>query len=532
MIDNAGTTKGINISVYRTRGDKKYSGVDIARVLKKFKLNETLKFIGELSFKILSNKGESIIKIQGVPVSDSVLAYLAMVAIENSNDYRKESITIENIVKVTDMYFGMPDPYLTDHMFDQFLLRFGSAQFDYDRELNNITSRTILIYGDLWKKTAEARHVDIEAAMEDISGLKIEESLILAYAYFGASKHGFVRMYDPNDIKPEKDRSLFTHEKQICFLKWIACTYQQFRTESSAKAKELPSSDYERNRFNPLVKHPVISPDCNPVPNRPQVYLVPIPRLLLERLTRGLYFDLSDYFRGEGKENKFREAFGPVFQKYVGHLLKKSQIKGSLLPEWDYNKGQKRTVDWILIENDRATLIEVKQSGLFLQAKTTGELPEVRNSLRMSIAAAVRQLWSLERDIESGKFPEIECLANVKHIERLVITYDRTYYSNSLLKKEALGLAHEKDNSIPDDYFWHTTSVEEFEYILGMDNLSLFDFLRTKKEDQEAKEWDFREYRARKFAEAQFLNPYLESVKRRFLAQIDASLDEPNISST
>lgn len=103
MIDNAGTTKGINISVYRTRGDKKYSGVDIARVLKKFKLNETLKFIGELSFKILSNKGESIIKIQGVPVSDSVLAYLAMVAIENSNDYRKESITIENIVKVTDM---------------------------------------------------------------------------------------------------------------------------------------------------------------------------------------------------------------------------------------------------------------------------------------------------------------------------------------------------------------------------------------------------------------------------------------------
>ncbi len=532
MINIAGTTKGINISVYRPRGDKKYSDVDIARVLKKFKLNETLKFIGELSYKILSNKGGSIVKIQGVPISDSVLAYLAMLAIENSNDYRKESITIENIVKAADMYFSLPDPYLTDYKFDQFLLRFGSAQFDYDRELNNILSRTVLIYCELWKKMTEARNVDIEAAMEDISGLKIEESLILAYAYFGASKRGFFRMYDQNNIEHKKDRPLFTQEKQSRFLKWIACTYQQFRTESSARSKELPNSEYEKNRFNPLVKHPVIIPDCNPVSNRPQVYLVPIHRLLLERLTRGLYFELSDHFRGEGKENKFREAFGTVFQKYVGNLLKESQIKGNLLPEWEYDKGQKRTVDWILIENDTAVFIEIKQSGLFLQAKTTGELQEVRKNLGKSIASAVHQLWSLERDIKSRKFTEIQGLANIKRIERLVVTYDRTYYSNWLLKKEALSLAQQRDCSIPDEYFWHTTSIEEFEYVLGMANLSLFDFLKTKKEDQEAKEWDFREYRARRFAEAQFLNPYLESVKERFIAQIDAGLDEPNIAST
>ena len=529
MSDNVETTKGINISVYRPRGGMRYSGVDIARVLNIFNLSETLKLIGELSHKILWNNGESIIEIQGVPVSDSVLAYTAMVAIESSNDYRKESITIEDIVKVADMYFGLPDQYLTDNKLDELLLRFGSAQFDYDRELNNILSRTYLIYCELWEKTAEAKHVDIEAAMEDISGLKIEESLILAYSYFGACKYGFFRMYDQINIKQEKDRPLFTQEKQGRFLKCVACTYQQFRNESSAMAKELPNPDYEKNRFNPLVKYPVIIPDCNPVPNLPQVYLVPIPRLLLERLARGLYFELSDHFRGGGKENIFREAFGPVFQKYIGHLLKESRIKGNLFPEWEYDKGQKRTVDWILIENDRATFIEVKQSGLFLQAKATGELQEVRKSLSKSIAVAVRQLWSLERDIESGKFHAIECLANIKHIERLVVT---TYYSNSLLKKEALSLAQEKDNNISDEYFWHTTSVEEFEYILDMDNLSLFDFLRTKKEDHKAKEWDFREYRARRFTEAQFLNPYLESVKRRFIGQIDAGLDQPNIAST
>jgi hypothetical protein len=214
MSDNVGTTKGINISLYRPRGGKRYSGVDIARFLKKFKLNETLKFIGELSYKILSNNGESIIEIQGVPVSDSVLAYTAMVAIESSDDFGKESITIKDIVKLADMYFGLPDPYLTDHKFDQLLLRFSSAQFDYDRELNNILSRTFLIYCELWKKTAEARHVDIETAMEDIFGLKIEESLILAYSYFGACKYGFFRMYDHNNIEQEKDRPLFTQEKQ------------------------------------------------------------------------------------------------------------------------------------------------------------------------------------------------------------------------------------------------------------------------------------------------------------------------------
>ncbi|KKK67263.1 hypothetical protein LCGC14_2955810, partial [marine sediment metagenome] len=246
MSDNVGTTKGINISVYRPRGGKRYSGVDIARVLKKFKLNETLKFIGELSHKILSNNGESIIEIQRVPVSDSVLAYTAMVAIESSNDYLKESITIEDIVKVADMYFGLPDPYSTDHSFDQLLLRLGLAQFYYDRELKNILSRTFLIYCELWEKTIEARHVDIEAAMEDISGLKIEESLIIAYSYFEACKYGFFRMYDQNNIEQEKDRPLFTQEKQGRFLKWIACTYQQFRNESSAMAMQLPNSDYEK----------------------------------------------------------------------------------------------------------------------------------------------------------------------------------------------------------------------------------------------------------------------------------------------
>ena len=98
--DKMDITKGVNLTLYQPRGGKSYKVIELARFLKKFELNSALRFMGELSFKILMNgNAESIQYIHGVPISDSVLAYLAMLAIENSNDHKRQLITIEDIVK-------------------------------------------------------------------------------------------------------------------------------------------------------------------------------------------------------------------------------------------------------------------------------------------------------------------------------------------------------------------------------------------------------------------------------------------------
>ena len=255
-----------------------------------------------------------------------------------------------------------------------------------------------------------------------------------------------------------------------------------------------------------------------------QVNIVPIPRLLLERITRGIYFDLADYFKGHSKANKFREAFGHVFQSYVGRLFEKSDKKMKLLPEWKYGRPEKRTSDWIIIENDKATIIEVKQSGLFLPAKTLGDLDKVKDSLVKTISQAAKQMLSFENDIRSGDYDELDCLSNISNYERLVITYDRTYFSNSILRKYALEIARKDTPAIQEDYHWHTISVEELEYALALDFSSFFEFLEGKRLDRESQEWGFRDFYARKYKQERLANPYLEKVKNDFIEHVETNL--------
>lgn len=157
---------GIDVALYRPIGDKKYHKDDIGRFLKRFKLYETLRLIGELSRNILiNNDANPFIEVHGVPISDSVLAYLAMCVIENSNDYRKNTISFNDISKAADMYYGLPDPFLKDKNIDELFLRFGSAQFDYDREINNILPRSFLIYCHLWDQIEETKNFNINEVM-------------------------------------------------------------------------------------------------------------------------------------------------------------------------------------------------------------------------------------------------------------------------------------------------------------------------------------------------------------------------------
>ena len=517
---------GINLLVYKPKGNKKYCNDDITKFLKKYKLNEALRLIGELSYNILrNNNANPVINLHGVPVSDSLLAYLTMNIIECSNDYRKEILSTNDIAKIADMYYGLPDPFVEDANLDEFLLRFGSAQFDYDREINNIVPRTFLIYCRLWNDVEKANEIDINAAVQKITKLNIDNLIVFAYAFLGACIKGFFRLYDENKISIEKDKPLFTEEKQRSFIDWISCSYQEFRIESLKIKNELPSKDFEKNRFNLLIKHPIIKPDRNPRPDLKQVYLVPITRLLLERVTHGLYFDLSDFFQKPGKSNKFREAFGHVFQEYVGYIIKQSHCDINLLNEWRYYRDQKSTVDWIIIEGNKAVFIEVKQTGLFLQAKTLGNTKDVQENLTKSISKAAQQLWLFEQDIKSGKHKELADLSNIEEIERLVVTYDRTYYSNSILKKYAHDIAIQGIQNFPEQYDWHIISIEELEHILAINNISLFNFLRTKRNDEESREWDFREYIARKYPQPIYINPYLENVKKEFLNYVNNTID-------
>lgn len=236
-----------------------------------------------------------------MPISDAVLGYLAMRAVESSNDYRKLTMTISDLAKAADMYWGLSDPIETEGHADACLLRFGSSQLDYQRRLDNLLARTLAVYRDLWKTVPNA--VEIESVIESIAGVNIEEILMFTFAFTGQSSKtgGYFRLYGKVDSTDPVLFALFSPAKQQSFVNWLSCDYRTFRAQAREDLISIPSASYEKQRFNPLLKYPILKPDQNPLPNAPQVYLAPIPRLLYERVTRGLYFELSDHLMGPGR---------------------------------------------------------------------------------------------------------------------------------------------------------------------------------------------------------------------------------------
>ena len=463
-----GNIAGKNLIVYSPRENRRYSSDDIGMYLRKFKLCDALRLIGELSHRIFRS-GQASITIQNIPVSNSVLAYLSTRLIENSNDYRSRDMTQNDLLTAIDMYFGLPDPLeINSENVQGCLIRFGSHQFDYDREGRHLLPRTLIIYRSLW--TTVAPQVDINSAIRNFSGLTLERILLLSAAFFGKSQNGFFSLYENIDNCPEVLKSCFDIDQQKAFVGWISCDYKKFRELS--KKEILPAIEYEKFRFNPLHTNPIIIPDRNPRPTFPQVYITPIPSLIFEKVTRGLYFSLSDYFRKDN-DNSFRNAFGLVFQEYIGLLLKKTFGEDNVKHEWKYGskKEPKDTPDWIVIQNGNAVLIEVKESGLYLPAKQWGELEEIQKNLKRNIGNGVKQMWDFEHNVESGLCKVPDWFNAIKITERLVITYDRSYFLNWILKDEIRLLYP----SISNEYHWHTIAVEELEYFLGIVGTGLID---------------------------------------------------------
>jgi hypothetical protein len=521
-----GFIAGKGITTYTSKENIKYSSEDINQYLKQFRLSDALRFIGETSFKLFEFNIQNY-EINGIPVFEGALAYIAMRLIENSNDHSNKIMAENDLLTAIDMYLGMPDPMLVNNDNPEgSLIRLGATQLEYDQELRHTLPRTLIIYRDLWSQVEEAKKVDVKKALEDIYGLDIDEILFFSFAFCSVAKQGFFRVLDKNQIANFNNvlNKRINWQKQQQFIDNISSNYQDFKKE--LRSEKVPSPQYEGFRFNPLATTPAIIPDINPKPNSSQVYITPIVKLLSKRVTAGLYFELSNHFT-KGKRNPFRDAFGYVFQKYVGLLLKKSFESRNIIEansnikvhsEWKYgSRGKtKDTPDWLIVKNKSAILIEVKQSGLYLEAKKWGNLSKVTQDLNKTIAAGVNQMWKFEQDIQSNKYPKLKWLSDINITEKIVITYDHSYFLNSILRDQVKNA----NTHIPTDYHWHTIPIADFEYFIGIARTNIFKLLRDKRQNRDVDIMDFRDYYARICTQEQIDNPYLSQVYEDYFNQL------------
>jgi hypothetical protein len=510
MVQFKGSISGKNIFVYSPKGGKKYSSSDLGQYLKKFKLCNALKLIGELSNELLcSTTGKTLI-IEGVPVSDGVLAYLSMRLIEVSNDYRSKDMNIDDLLKAIDMFFGISDPYEKDQENAQgCFIRFGASQFDYDCELRHLIPRTLIIYRDLWKGNC-----NINQAIQDIFNLNLQDILTLSILFLGASKYGFFHQFENN--LSESIMDYLQPNKQEAFLKKLSFSYKDFR--DNLNSDNLLTEEYEKFRFNPLHTYPLITPERNLNLGKSPIYIAPIPFLILERMTKGLYFTLSDHFNS-GKGNQFRSDFGIVFQEYVYLLLQKSLGESNVKQEWKYKyeKNSRNTPDLFAIKDNIAVLIEVKQAGLYQKSKLFGEVEDIKNDILRNIGSGVNQMWEFENHLKNSSCSAPDWFKGIKIVERIVVTYDRSYFLNSFLREEiAKNFPH-----ISNQYHWHIVAIEELEYFLGIVGENFIEELENKRLDDEGDGMDFRDYYTRKFPANSCINSYLLDEYDKFFESLN-----------
>jgi len=491
-----GQLDGKDIVVY---GRLKRTSVDeFRRHLRKHPTYELLRVLGRVGWSI-----EGPLAGQ-VPFTMHGVACISMCAILFSNDHRssRHPIDAKYLAHLFDLFFHLTDPISEGSgSAEEYMLRAGEHQFIYQGDLLHQLPRMWLILDELWKAVPEAisQVPDPLASFSSLSGLEFEQACIIAFAVAGASQRGELDPFSkyPDGSAKTKLAAAFSERNKRAFLQWVSADYGTVRNKASAS--KPPSDAYLMYRFNPLRVFPLIRPDVAIEGGTSDTAFLPVWRLLFERVTSGVFHELAEAHNLGNNNNPFRNAFGHVFQAYVGRLLREALTNSDVKPEWKYDLNGRTvdTPDWIVVEGNRAVVIEVKHSALLFETKQWGDLESLRGDLRKSIGTAVRQLATFQSAI-SNSISGVKSMQGLQ-LQLVVVTFDRLHYANSVIRDELANVAEElKLSAVP---HVHIASAEGFEYLLGAcEGKSLFEILDEKRSEESSDRMDFGDWLARRRA--------------------------------
>ena len=123
----------------------------------------------------------------------------------------------------------------------------------------------------------------------------------------------------------------------------------------------------------------------------------------------------------------------PTNPNYVGMLLDYYLTSFEISREIVYGKGQNKTVDFFLKKDNELVLVEVKQSGIFSNAKFLGDHRCASNNLKNSVGKAIEQI-RVTKNLMANGLQELSAYKNCSVVHSLVVLYDHLYNANSICK--------------------------------------------------------------------------------------------------
>ncbi|MBX6966132.1 hypothetical protein [Alcaligenes faecalis] len=200
------------------------------------------------------------------------------------------------------------------------------------------------------------------------------------------------------DIDSSAPRSIFFHvpglDRQTVdhFFALTARSIEDLRLQT--KAQQVYDQQWAYT-FNPLRKSPI-----NFFMATPERIFLPVPQLLIWRVTDGIYYDLI-----ETAGKPFAKAFGDACEIYVGNVLKVAlsglevEIHGER--RYDSSKGEKAGADWLVSDHSGHVFLECKAKRLTLPAKMAGFGESMDRDLNV-LAGYIVQNYKNIRDAMQG----------------------------------------------------------------------------------------------------------------------------------
>jgi hypothetical protein len=319
-------------------------------------------------------------------------------------------------------------------------MRHVGNQFPFNVSGEGKWGRSQILFNEVPNEIKGRRGVpafDFSAKFQEICGVTVTDFIDVCYVAYSAAEStnhlGFARDY----FEKARDGGMRIGGDEVvaAVLRRIAADPKTHR-EVSDRYRQADRT-YGAYDFNSLMVHPLIRPWLNSRHGdmASDRMLAPIPRLLLYRLSTGIYYQMHERFKGD-----FDQYFGHVLEAYVGRLLRSFVGASNLYAEADIRQSYPtkcgKVPDWIIIDGRAAILIECKCSRMHRIVYVKGSEDDLRKSLR-DVVKGLTQLHEFQTAV-LRRVKGLERFAGVDQFVPVVVTLEPLYLASSVPFKKLL----------------------------------------------------------------------------------------------
>ncbi len=328
-------------------------------------------------------------------------------------------------------------------------------------------------------------HPDASRLIESATGLSTQKIFGIGFVFWNQFTERFRIPFVKIDL-PE-----IQQDDVALFEKYFSTDVEDLRLQLRTETQMNEKFNYA---FHSLRRFPILK---NPGKSGINLYC-PIPDMIFRQITGGIYY-LVKWTGLAGN------TLGTAFEAYVGDVLEATELtpRYAILPEERFD-GEKKTVDWIVSNEDEALFIECKTKRVTDTSKAELIIDGSTDKDLEDISDAVVQVYKTISDYRNNRYPSLRYVAKRK-IYPLVVTMEEWFLmGNSLAsvfekvgaKMKALGL----DSCWLDTMPFSICSIREFEqlsYVLKTESITVV--IETKQKDAEMKSWSYEPYLRNKY---------------------------------